>query len=67
MNNNFLNMFGGAMNFQQQFNQFVQQFRQPGAMSPQQIVQNMLNSGQMTQQQFNQIRDIANRITGRNY
>lgn len=67
MNNNFLNMFGGAMNFQQQFNQFAQQFRQSGQIPPQQIVQNMLNSGQMTQEQFNQLRAIANQITGKNY
>lgn len=67
MNNNFFNMFGGAMNFQQQFNQFAQRFRQSGQISPQQIVQNMLNSGQMTQEQFNQLRAIANQITGKNY
>lgn len=66
MNNNFFNLFGGAMNFQQQFNQFTNQFRQSGQ-SPQQIVQNMLNSGQMTQEQFNQPRAIANQITGKNY
>lgn len=52
-------------NFQQQFNQFVQNFRQSN-ITPQQAVQNMLNSGQMTQEQFNQYRQMANMLTGKN-
>lgn len=50
------------------FNNFAQQFQtQNRNVTPQQKVQELLNSGQMTQQDFDQLRDIANKITGRNY
>ena len=49
--------------FKQQFDAFAQNFNNS---NPQQIVQNLLNSGKMTQAQFNQFRDIANKITGMN-
>ena len=54
--------------------QLMQQFRQfrgnwmkqnPGA-NPQQMVQQLLNSGKMTQQQFEQLRNMANQFTGMN-
>lgn len=35
--------------------------------NPRDIVQKMLDSGQMSQQQFNQIRNQANQILGTNY
>ncbi len=63
-NNPIFNMFGGFANFINQFNQFRQNFMQSG-MNPQQKVQELLNSGQMTQEQFNQLRGMANQITGR--
>lgn len=50
--------------FKQQFNSFVQNFQRSGN-NPQQMVQNLLNSGQLTQERFNQFRDIANRLTGK--
>ena len=56
------------MNPMQMFQQF-QQFRQnwlsqnPNK-SPQQAVQELLNSGKMSQQQYEQFRNIANQITG---
>ena len=53
--------------FRQNFTNFAQQFQQQSTISPQQKVQELLNTGQMSQQQFNQLRDIANRITGKNY
>ena len=57
-------------NPQQLFNQvnnFAQQLQQQSnGMTPQQMVQNMLNSGKLSQAQFNQLRDIANKITGMN-
>lgn len=65
MNNNLFNMFGGFNNFQNQFNAFKQQFM-AGGISPQEKVQQLLNSGQMTQQQFDQLRMLANQITGKN-
>lgn len=49
--------------FKQQFNSFVQNFQRSGN-NPQQMVQNLLNQGKMTQEQFNSYRSIANQITG---
>lgn len=49
--------------FQQKFNDFARTF-QNGNSNPQQMVQNLLNSGRMTQDQFNQFRNIANQLTG---
>lgn len=54
--------------FQQQFNAFQQQFQGgPQQMNPQMIIQQKLNSGEMSQQQFNELRQFANMITGMNY
>jgi hypothetical protein len=60
--NPLFNMFGGQPNPQmfplgmiQQFNQFRQMFQG----DPRQQVQNLLNSGQMTQEQFNQLSSMA--------
>lgn len=52
---NFGNPFGGMMNMMQQFNQFKQNFQG----DPKERVQQLLNSGQMTQQQFNQLSQMA--------
>lgn len=49
--------------FKQQFEAFARNFQQSGQ-NPQQVVQNLLNQGKMTQDQFNQLRNIANQITG---
>ena len=67
----FNQMFGGFNNFQTNFNQFAQSFGQgmnPNSMEQfaQQKVQEMLNSGRMSQQQFEQIRQMVNQITGMN-
>jgi len=59
-------MFPQANNpiqFMQRFKDFAQQFRQSGQ-NPQQVVQQLLNQGKMTQDQFNQYRNFANQITG---
>lgn len=66
MNNNLFNLFGGFQNFQAQFKNFAQNFNQQNQMSPQERVQQLLNSGQMTQEQFEQLRAMANQITGKN-
>lgn len=58
-------MFGNFQNFQQQFNAFASQFSGPNKISPQQRVQQLLASGQMTQQQFEQLSQMANAIMGR--
>lgn len=61
-------MFGGFNNFQTGLNQFMQAFGQGnnGNMEQmaQQKVQEMLNSGQISQQQFEQARQMAQQITG---
>lgn len=38
----------------------------PTGMSPEQIVRQKIQNGEMTQQQFNQFAQIANQLTGRN-
>lgn len=58
-------MFNNFMNFQNQFNMFRQQMTNQ-RVDPQAKVQELLNSGQMSQEQFNQLRMMANMITGRN-
>lgn len=60
MYNNLFQRFGGIQNFMNQFNQFKQQFG--SSQSPQQIVQQLLDSGKMTQEQFNQLGQMANQI-----
>lgn len=51
-------MFGNMMNFMNQFNQF----RQGIQGNPQQMVQNMIQNGQMSQDQFQQLSNMANQI-----
>ena len=53
-------MFGGLQNFVNQFNDFKQQYN--GQVPAQMTVQRLLDSGQMTQQQFNQISQFINLI-----
>lgn len=57
------NPFENMPAFIQQFQLFQQQMQGKG--NPQQLVQNMLNTGQMSQDQFNQLRMMANQITGK--
>lgn len=56
--NNLFGPFGGMMSFMNQFNQF----RSGIQGNPQQMVQNMLQNGQMSQEQFNQLSNMANQI-----
>lgn len=60
---NIMQIFGNMQNFQKQFQNFQNQMR---GINPQQEVQKMLNSGKMSQQQFNQLRALVNQLTGRN-
>ena len=60
-----MQMFGGQQNFQNQFNAMQQQFMMQG-INPQQKVQELLNSGRMSQDQFNRLRAMANLISGKN-
>lgn len=50
----------------QQFYDFVRQFQQSGGGNPQMMVQQLLNSGRMSREQFNQCCQMANLLTGRN-
>lgn len=53
------------MQVMQQFNQFRQNWLKSNPnTSPQQAVQDLLNSGKMSQQQFEHFRNLANSITG---
>lgn len=59
----FQQLLSNPQQFKQQLEQFARNFQQ-GGQNPQALVQQLLNSGKMTQSQFNQYRDIANQITG---
>lgn len=62
MNNNFMQRFGNMQNFMNQFNQFEQNFGKHE--NPQAMVQQLLDSGKMSQDQFNQLSQMANQIMG---
>ena len=53
--NNFMNNSNNPMNMMQQFMQFKNNFQG----DPQQAVMNLLNSGQMSQSQLNQLQGMA--------
>ena len=53
--NNLPGPLGNMQNFMQRFQQFKSQFQG----DPRQQVQNLLDSGQMTQEQFNQLSNMA--------
>ena len=61
--NPILNNFGGYQNFMNGLNSFAQQMQQ----DPRQKAQQLLNSGQMSRQQFEWCRQMANSIMGMNY
>lgn len=58
-------LFGGQNGFQQKLSNFGMQFNQQNGCTPEEKVQQMLRSGQMSQDQFDQFADIATQITGR--
>jgi len=57
----------GDQNVNQQFNSFVQQLDEDIKRNPQNTVQKLINSGQMSMSQFEQFRQMANFLTGKNY
>lgn len=67
MNGNIFNMFGGFQNFLGQFNNFSQNVQQQG-IDPKQTAyskaQQMLDSGAISQDQYNQILSMAGMIRG---
>lgn len=54
-------MFGGYQNFMQQYNQLSNGLNQMN-MSPEMAVKQMLANGQITQEQFNNSRNMANSV-----
>ena len=59
--------FNNVIDFQNRFNKFVQDFNGQGNQNPQQKVQELIESGKMTQEQYNELRDMANKFLGTNY
>lgn len=55
---NIFGPFGGMMNFMTQLNQFQQGIQG----NPQQMVQNLLQNGQMSQEQYNWFSGMAQQI-----
>ena len=55
---------GNMVNMLQRFNQFKQQFQNQ---DPEKMVQQLLDSGKMSQEQYKQFRDMANSILGTKY
>lgn len=62
----FQQRFGGFTNFVNEFNNFRQQFGQNAQMSPQQIIQQKIQNGEISQEQFNQMAMMANQMMGIN-
>lgn len=58
-------MFGGQNGFMQKLKSFSQQYANQDSSVPEQQVMQLLNSGKMTQEQFNMYSQIANQLTGR--
>lgn len=50
---------------QSKFMEFVTNFRRTSNQSPEEVVKQLLNSGQMTQEQFNSYRNMANMLTNK--
>ena len=65
--NGILNSLGGLQNFQRNLQYFKQQMDQSGNTNYQQMVQQLIESGRMSQEQFNQFREVANLITGKRF
>lgn len=63
-NNPMFNRFGGFANFMNLFNSYA---NSPQMMNPEGMVRNMLNSGQISQEQFNMAAQMANQIMGRRF
>lgn len=56
---------GGFNNFVNQFNNFQQQFNASAQMSPQQIIQQKIQNGEISQEQFNAVAQMANHLMGK--
>lgn len=65
MANSLFNQFGNNNN--NPMSQFMGEFKrlQQTVKDPRKVVEDLLQSGKMTQQQFNQLSQMANQMTGR--
>ena len=65
MANPLFGQFGGSQN--NPMSQFMSEFKrlQQTVKDPRKAVENLLQSGQMSQQQFNQLSQMANQLMGR--
>lgn len=61
----FQNNQGGGMNLQSALQNLAKQIA-PTGMTPEQIVRQKIQNGEMSMQQFQQLSAIADQITGRN-
>ena len=59
-----MQMFGNVQNMMNQFQQFRNQIQQQG-IDPQRQVQELLRSGRMSQQQFEQLKTMASMFSGK--
>lgn len=66
----FQQMFGGYEQFQQQFQSFMNnmqsQVPNPASMDPMKMVQDMIQNGKISPQEFEMYRQQANMMTGMN-
>lgn len=58
-----MQMFGNMQNLIANFNQFRQQIEKNG-INPQQQVMQLMQQGKMSQQQFEELRQVANTLSG---
>lgn len=63
--NGIYNQFGGRQAFMQRLSNFAENFRRSSTVTPEQMVRQLMSSGQMTQDQFNQLSKLANSLMGR--
>ena len=59
---NIQNLMQGYRQFMAQKDQFLNQIPKEMGNNPNQIIQNMMNNGTVSQQQYNQARSIANML-----
>ena len=62
MGNPLFNQFGNQNNNMSDFNNKIMDFKKSFTGNPKEEVEKLLQSGQMSQQQFNQLSQIANQI-----
>ena len=59
--------FNSPFDLQNKFNQFVQDYKTQWNQDPKERVQQLLDSGKMTKEQYDKLRDMANKFLGTNY